>query len=526
MESSISSNDKIFIPLCFKKDLHKFSEVLKFKYNNDKTLTTQITTNLPARDTYHILKNIEMTTKTCNEIEYSKQRMAIKSSTKLFKISKHSDIHLILTSSTYFTYLKLFNFTSTFKLIRFFSYSQINDSYFFLFQAVNTKNDKYKYCKGGVIIPCKEKKVFIYVKRSKKNMTSKNHKYYFDIIVNEIKIVLEVMERSSSKEEIERLSSVESERETEVGSEEKYNNYENYDNISENNSENSNISGDNNFESFRSFGSVNLDMIETESHNKFQEMLKLEKHKFVIDINDEDYIRASIVKPDHLQSRHEYNSLNLFNAYKIIHDDMAQTIAELNIPDNDIIRFICGWKGDLQSIKPALVELMHWREEFKPQLIKYEEFLEIHPNPKELIEVICQDIYGRPCLIIRTRNLKPKIWDAEIFVRYLIYNVEYAISIMPFNIDKVSIVLDIKDARLENFAVSHLTKIKEQTSKYYVERLSNIFVINRGFFFGVIWKFISRFLDERVKAKMLVIDKSHEARMRKIFGNEYEKVMS
>jgi len=73
---------------------------------------------------------------------------------------------------------------------------------------------------------------------------------------------------------------------------------------------------------------------------------------------------------------------------------------------------------------------------------------------------------------------------------------------MPKNIDKILIVIDIKDAGLGNFSVNHIKKIKETTGKFYVERLANLVIINKGFFFSVLWKVVNAFIDERVLKKI------------------------
>ena len=75
--------------------------------------------------------------------------------------------------------------------------------------------------------------------------------------------------------------------------------------------------------------------------------------------------------------------------------------------------------------------------------------------------------------------------------------------------------------RLE--AINHIKKIREVTGRFYVERLSSIVVINRGFFFGMIWSFVSKFLDERIKRKITVLDNTNKSLFIKIAGENLDK---
>jgi len=188
--------------------------------------------------------------------------------------------------------------------------------------------------------------------------------------------------------------------------------------------------------------------------------------------------------------------------------------------DNEIIRYTYGWRGNLQGAKDYMDDLVVWRREYQPEKITIDDFSGYDFDFSTLLTQACNDIYGRPVLLLKASNLQPKKIDVDIFVKYLIFTLEKAIKTMPNDIDKFLLVIDIKNAGMENFAMQHLKKIKEVTSKYYVERLSNIIVINKGFFFGLLWKVVSSFLDERVLAKLIVIDSTSMKWLKEIIGTQ------
>jgi len=198
----------------------------------------------------------------------------------------------------------------------------------------------------------------------------------------------------------------------------------------------------------------------------------------------------------------------------------------LNIfSDNEIIRYIYGWRGDTENAKKSMEQLKLWRESYKPELIHLNEFTYSGFDYSSLLNINCQDIYGRPILLLKAKLLIPDKIEINLFVRYLIYIIGQGIKKMPANIDKFILVIDMKDAGYSNLALDHIKKIKEVTSKFFVERLANIVLINKGFFFGMLWKLVSAFLDERVLQKLVVYENKYEPWFKKILGENYKRIM-
>jgi hypothetical protein len=223
----------------------------------------------------------------------------------------------------------------------------------------------------------------------------------------------------------------------------------------------------------------------------------------------------------------ELANYNLLEAYQTLCKEMENEIQEYKIQENELIRYIYGWKGDVVNVKKVLVELHHWKNSYRPDLISLDEFSFEKTNFdfKNLLHIACQDIYGRPIILIKAKNLIANKLNVDLFGRYLIYTLIECIKLMPKNIDKLAIVIDIKDAGISNFSMNHIKPIKDLTSKFFVERLSTIIIVNRGFFFGMIWKFVSAFLEERVLKKIVVIDDKKMPWLKKILGDNINTVL-
>jgi len=599
-----------FIPVCFQKDVFNLSDHFKEKQKSENLVYREIPTNLNAKDNYTIIKNLELSFNKAKDSESFNKNSCIKNTTKIFKISKNCDAYHIKLS---LKYLKIFNREYSFKIVRFYSYSILNNCYFFLFKIIDDKDEaKYLY-KGGIIIPEKENKILIYIKNSGTNK-SRNFQSkcegYLNIFQENFKCIIEAVGNFFSRKDFERLSTVETlecERELSINS---YNNIYNYGNFLNNESlplkqkdfkdtkeykdrtdinymhipdspeikfkdtrsleivkskctknpnrnkfeipeksKNANTSYEEHIEDHceqeqNSPETINLDeeiyseLLQTSSNDKTgmnilqpQEDLnndiesnqsisntqeKIFFHNLKKDESDPDYQKARKLTEEDLKL------LNLHNQFLELKKELREANC-INISENEIIRFIYGWKGQVRNIKDNMIELEAWRKNYKPETISLKDF-EMEPfDYSQIISIPCQDIYGRPIILLKSKNLIPKKILTETFVKYLIYLIETAIKMMPENIDKLIIVLDIKDAGLENFSLNHLNKIREISSRFYVERLSNIVIINKGFFFGMMWSFVSKFLDERILKKLIVLDNSNQIWFRKILGENCKK---
>jgi len=194
--------------------------------------------------------------------------------------------------------------------------------------------------------------------------------------------------------------------------------------------------------------------------------------------------------------------------------------------ENELIRHIYGWRGDLEGCRDSLIAMLEWREENKPELYNFENDFAIYPhiNFKSLINIIGEDVYGRPILKFSPSFLNPKILTVDLLTKYLVFILECTNLQMKSYLDKHILFVDLSDVGYSNVSTEHLIKINEFTRKYYVERLAKIYIINKGFLFSMLWTIVSKFLDERVHRKLIVVDKSHRNYLQYLLEDNYSKV--
>lgn len=194
--------------------------------------------------------------------------------------------------------------------------------------------------------------------------------------------------------------------------------------------------------------------------------------------------------------------------------------------ENELIRHIYGWRGDLDGCRESLLALKAWRSQAKPELYSYSADFAIFPEIpfKPLLHISCRDVYGRPVLKLSPEFLNPKLLSVELLCKFLVFTLEGACAQMESYFDKFILFVDLKNVGYSNISTEHLKKVNEFTTKYYVERLENIYIINKGFLFGMIWAIMSKFMDERIHKKLVVVDKSHKASLQYLLGDNFEQI--
>lgn len=261
-----------------------------------------------------------------------------------------------------------------------------------------------------------------------------------------------------------------------------------------------------------------------ENHNadwiiEFNEELNAE-YKF---LNDSEYKNIKKLTTENLKSENFYERyIEMLKQLKdILKEDPIKIFGE-----GELVRHLFGWKGDMEGCRDSLVTMLEWRKSTNPETLTFEKDFAIYQNInfKELIEIKTYDVYGRPVLKFSPRHLNPKILTIELLSKYLTFIMESVIKLIPCYLDKFILFVDLSSVGLANVSVEHLKKVNEFTRKYYVERLAKIYIINKGFFFSVIWKVVSAFLDQRILKKLIVVDTSHKSHLDYLLGGNFNLI--
>ncbi|XP_051114896.1 phosphatidylinositol/phosphatidylcholine transfer protein SFH11 [Andrographis paniculata] len=187
-----------------------------------------------------------------------------------------------------------------------------------------------------------------------------------------------------------------------------------------------------------------------------------------------------------------------------------------------LLRFLRMRDFHLVKAKDMFMQYIKWREEFHVDTItkefKFDEYQEVKQCYPHGFHGV--DRYGRPVYIEQLGmvdlNKFLQVTTVDRFVKHHICEQEKTMNwrfpacslAAKKHIASTFSILDVKDVGRSHFSkpARHLfMEIQRIDSCYYPETLHQLFIINAGSGFKVLWKAIKKFLDERTLAKIRVL---------------------
>lgn len=144
-------------------------------------------------------------------------------------------------------------------------------------------------------------------------------------------------------------------------------------------------------------------------------------------------------------------------------DDDVDTYG-ITIQDEDLIRYVIGYKGDIDRITSALNQSKMYRNSYNMQLLDHINFNDT--GFQEMVAILPPDKSDKPAIIVRCGLIHLDVIDVGHFMSFVLVLLNRAFEMLeiinirlPSCLDKITVIVDLKDATPNYISLPALERI-------------------------------------------------------------------